>query len=357
VNFVKAEKRLFFLFSPKLNTMKKLLLANLLFLSCLKVNAQFASENLKHRTLSSFSRAYKYEHNNVLLVDTPISVYADRASAAYLYQGQAPDKGYVFGTYYYFDTGNYYKVTEETGIGFDAVMDADIIDVLFWAGVKYVNGSADSLTMKIYSTGADSMPVSVLASGKISMDDVSASSSAPQFTDVQITNGTANINSPFFVSLAYNGDDSLGLFTSAPGDGNNEKRIRQLTTPHYSSMWIRPGDLFTFTDVDLFFIPIATINNTGTHDHFLMQDAKLMPVYPAPANDLIHLDYTLATNSIVSFVLFDLKGKKYYDQKSEQQHAGTYSQAINLRDVASGIYYLSVSINGKTVTQKVAVTK
>jgi len=337
--------------------MKKLLLINFLLFSSITIFAQLSPANLKSKPLNTITTSYG-GFNHVLLTDTVISKYADRANAAYLYQGQAPDLGYIFGTYYFFNNPNYFAVTAESGIGFDAVMDANIIDVLFWAGKKYINGNADSITMKIYSTGADSMPVSLLASGRMSMADVDTSSIASTFTDIPITNGTANIASPFLVSLSYEGnDDTLGLFTSGPGNGLNEKRIRQLTTIDFGSMWIRSGDLFTFTDVDLFFIPVATINSVGTNDFFSFDNASLMPIYPSPANDLIHMDYTLKNNSAFSYCFFDLRGKKYFEQKSEQQHAGSYSEAFDVSKLASGNYYLSVTINGKTVTQKVMVTK
>ncbi len=287
-----------------------------------------------------------------------IDVYILRATSGTFYQSL--DGGYIFGTSYYYDgsSGQYFPVSDETGIGFDAIGNANVTDILFWAGAKQITGNADSITGKVYAVGVDSMPTTLLGSGRMSMLDVDTALTGAAFTDIAITNGSANITSSFFISIAYAGnDDTLGLVSTGAGDGMLEKRVRLKASPEFGGTWIRMGELYPFLDVDLFYAPVVTLSGVGVDEHFTLSDATLDAVYPTIATSEIHFDYSLNSSSSVSYYLFDMRGKKYFEQNKEQQGQGAYSQSFDVSKLANGNYFLSVNINGKTVTQKVVVQK
>ncbi len=336
--------------------MKQLILIAFFLFTSATMFAQSLSVKLNSRQPNFTARNGSL--NQVTSTVDTVNIYVNRATGGTFYG--SPDGGYVFGTSYFLDTSTatLYPVTDETGIEFDGIGNATVTDILFWAGAKQITGTPDIVTGKIYTVGADSMPVTLLGSGTINMMDIDTSLSAPTFTDLSITSGTTNITSDFFVSLSYVGnDDTIGFLSTAAGDGMNEKRIRQKASAAFLGTWGRMGDLYPFLDVDLFFAPIVTITGVGINDHFTLKNATLEPVYPSPAKDEVHLDYTLKNNCTVSYCLFDLRGKKYFELKNEQQAAGTYSQTFNTSGLASGNYFLSVSINGNTVNQKVVIAK
>jgi hypothetical protein len=335
--------------------MKSQTLSALFIFMCTAVFAQTLPVQLSVRQPGTLNFNPVPGHSSSV-TDT-VDVYIMRATSGSFYQSQ--DGGYIFGTSYYYDGGSasYFPITDETGIGFDAIGSAVVTDILFWAGAKYITGNADNITGKVYEAGTDSMPTTLLGSGTMSMQDVDTSLAGPIFTTLPITGG-APISSAFFVSIAYAGnDDTLGFLSSGPGDGLMEKRIRLKASADFGGAWIRMGELYPLLDVDLFFAPIVTLSGVGINDHFVLGNASIDAVYPSVATDQFHLDYTLAGNSSVRYFLFDLSGKKYFEQKEEQQQAGTYSRSFDASSLSAGNYFLSVAINGRAVTQKVVVSR
>ncbi|CAN5484257.1 hypothetical protein BH11BAC1_BH11BAC1_11330 [soil metagenome] len=336
--------------------MKSILLSTIFVTAGIALSAQTLP--VKLNSLQPVYTARFGGQNQITSTVDTVDIYVLRATSGSFYQSQ--DGGYIFGTSYYFDgsSGLYFPVTDETGIGFDAIGNAVVTDILFWAGAKQITGNPDNINGKIYEVGSDSMPTAtLLGSGTMSMQDVDTSLASATFTDL-VLSSPATITSSFFASLAYAGnDDTLGLVSSGLGDGLNEKRVRLKASADFGAAWVRMGDLYPFLDVDVFFAPIVTLDDVGIDNHFTFSNAALGKVYPTIANSEVHIDYTLKANSAVGYFLFDLKGKKVFEQKSEEQHAGSYSQAFDVSGLAAGNYYLSVTINGKTVTQKVVVRK
>jgi len=304
---------------------------------------------------SNLNAARNGNPNQTTSVIDTADEYILRATSGTFYGAQGG--GYVFGTSWYYDSASaqLYSVTDETGLEFDAVGSATITDLIFWAGGKYINGSAD-INAKVYDVDADSMPSNLLGTGTINMTDVDTGLSAV-FTQINFPSG-ANIIGDYFVSIEYAGiDDTLGFVSTGPGDGLMEKRIRQKASVIFGGAWGRMGDLYPFLDLDMFWAPIYTILDDGIDDHFNLKNATLEPVYPTLASSEIHLDYTLASTSSVSYYIFDLKGRKYFEMKSEQQSAGAYSQTFDVSTLAAGNYFVAVTINGQMITQKVVVAK
>jgi len=295
-------------------------------------------------------------NNQTTSVTDTADEYILRATGGTLYSGTGG--GYVFGTSYYYDTATttLYFVTDETGLEFDAVGSATVTDLIFWAGAKYINGAADDLAVNVYDAGTDSMPSNLLTSETLNMANVDTGLSAV-FTQVTFSTG-ANITGNYFVSISYAGiDDTLGFVSTADGDGQMEYRLRQKASIVFGGAWARMGELYPFLDVDMFWAPIYTILDDGINDHFTVKNATLDPIYPTVASNEIHLDYTLAATSDVSYYIFDLKGRKYFEVKSEKQAAGAYSQTFDVSALASGNYFVAVTINGQMITQKAVVTK
>jgi len=190
----------------------------------------------------------------------------------------------------------------------------------------------------------------------MNMVDVDSSLQAT-FTMINFPGGV-NITGDYFVSIAYPGiDDTLGMVSSAPGDGLGEKRVRQKASFAFGGAWARMGDLYQFLDVDVLFAPIYTLLDDGVSEHFNLKNATLDPIYPTLASSEIHLDYTLASTSDVSYYIFDLKGRRYFEMKSEQQLPGAYSRTFDVTSLAAGNYFVAVTINGQMITQKAIVSK
>ncbi len=333
--------------------MKKIYFAGLLLMAGLTLNAQ----GLVPVLTETYKLNKPGSQNSIQTVDT-LTQYLDRASAATIYS--STDGGYVFGTSYFYDTTSqsFFPITDETGIHYDAVANASVTELLFWAGKGIINGTAENITGNVYDVGSDSMPVNLISTSSISMNDVQASTTLA-FTSILISPPANTAGNPFFVSIGYAGvDDTLGIVSSssANGDGLGEKRVRQLANTTFGGGWKRMGDLYNFLDLDVFIIPIVDIV-AGIDASFQIHAGTLKPVYPSPATQSIHLDFTLNAQSDISCKLFDLQGKTLYEMKKESRQTGHYVETIDVSKLASGKYYLTFVSNGSPVTQKVVIAR
>ena len=92
---------------------------------------------------------------------------------------------------------------------------------------------------------------------------------------------------------------------------------------------------------DVEFTSISTVGVEETNISF--------GVYPNPANDVLHLEYT--AQQAADFVLYDMLGNKIYSD------VVLNSKSIQLNDFEAGIYFYTFSVNGKNQeVQKLIIT-
>ncbi len=83
-----------------------------------------------------------------------------------------------------------------------------------------------------------------------------------------------------------------------------------------------------------------------------------MLISPNPASNSLNLQYSIKNEGKVKIAIYDLSGKMvkslamYNDAKE-----GAYALQADLSDVANGMYFVVLDLNGKTVTQKLSVMK
>ena len=93
------------------------------------------------------------------------------------------------------------------------------------------------------------------------------------------------------------------------------------------------------TDVSFTSVSIIGVEETETN----------FGVYPNPANDVLHLEYT--TQKEAMFVLYDMLGNNIYSD------VVLNSKSIQLNAFEAGIYFYTFSVNGKaTEVQKLIIT-
>lgn len=80
-------------------------------------------------------------------------------------------------------------------------------------------------------------------------------------------------------------------------------------------------------------------------------------VYPNPASDVLNLTYTLLEESKMEISVCDVSGKPVRELGRSGGQAGAYRKEIALGDLASGIYFLKMTVNGQTINHKFVVYK
>lgn len=81
-------------------------------------------------------------------------------------------------------------------------------------------------------------------------------------------------------------------------------------------------------------------------------EIKEVSLYPNPVNDEATLNFNLANNSNVEINVHDVSGKIVSSKSLTNLNAGNNSTTINCTDLTNGIYYVTVTTNGTTLTKK-----
>lgn len=80
-------------------------------------------------------------------------------------------------------------------------------------------------------------------------------------------------------------------------------------------------------------------------------------IYPNPVTTHSILEYQLSEKSNVNIELFNILGEQMAIIENQNQDRGTYQYSLNeyLSDKSSGIYFVRMNINGKSITQKIVL--
>lgn len=79
---------------------------------------------------------------------------------------------------------------------------------------------------------------------------------------------------------------------------------------------------------------------------------------PNPFNDKTIISYNLKTQAKnVSLVVYDVAGAKLFEKTQAGQGAGNYSVEIDRANLASGVYFYSLVVDGSRLTQKMIITE
>ncbi len=78
---------------------------------------------------------------------------------------------------------------------------------------------------------------------------------------------------------------------------------------------------------------------------------------PNPFNGNTTIGYNLVDNSNVALTVINIAGKTVVDFPAEQQTAGRHSYTISADELNSGIYFYTLTVDGKSVTKKMVVNK
>ena len=79
--------------------------------------------------------------------------------------------------------------------------------------------------------------------------------------------------------------------------------------------------------------------------------------YPNPFNSLTHIRYSIPRSSYVSLIVFDILGNEVSTLVNRYQSAGEYDVLFEGNNLASGIYFYTLSSNNFMVTKKIILLK
>ena len=118
----------------------------------------------------------------------------------------------------------------------------------------------------------------------------------------------------------------------------------------FSHVWISGGSPM---DIAIAAFPVYG-DGVGINDPDFYQGMKLS-IYPNPVSNVASIDYALQYNSKVSIDIINVAGKVIKTVDLGSKNIGKYNTTINVEDLASGNYFISLNANGSRFIKKLIV--
>ena len=89
----------------------------------------------------------------------------------------------------------------------------------------------------------------------------------------------------------------------------------------------------------------------------MVAEYSLSKAYPNPFNPSTSLSYTMKVDGVVNVSVYDVSGRMVSELENGFQSAGTHSVVFDASDLSSGIYFVNMSADAFTATQKIMLVK
>lgn len=94
-------------------------------------------------------------------------------------------------------------------------------------------------------------------------------------------------------------------------------------------------------------------DQTMSTETFLAQaNAWELNVYPNPTKDVVNISFNLLDASQISYIVFDIKGRKVMEKKLPMLDQGKNNIDISLGDLASGTYLIQLATEHVKISRK-----
>jgi hypothetical protein len=103
-------------------------------------------------------------------------------------------------------------------------------------------------------------------------------------------------------------------------------------------------------------IPHAGIaaDDLETHGSASLQMA--ISVYPNPAQEVLNIEFESYVEGVASLELVNMHGVTTIKRALGLTNAGWHKEAMDVRRLSPGVYFLKVEVNGEVSTKKVVIT-
>ncbi len=101
----------------------------------------------------------------------------------------------------------------------------------------------------------------------------------------------------------------------------------------------------------------VTINDVDDPTSVTVDNFELSQNYPNPFNPVTNIKYSIANNSNVKLVVFDMLGREVATLVNGAQNAGSYEVAFDASNLSSGIYVYTLTSGNFTSSKKLTLLK
>lgn len=79
--------------------------------------------------------------------------------------------------------------------------------------------------------------------------------------------------------------------------------------------------------------------------------------YPNPATDNVNINFSINESSTVAVSIVSVTGDVVYNNNLGSLTSGTYNQNVNASELANGVYFYTLNVNGNVTTKKLVISK
>lgn len=117
------------------------------------------------------------------------------------------------------------------------------------------------------------------------------------------------------------------------------------------------GDQNDLGESELWLVTGVTINDVNDPTSVTVDNFELSQNYPNPFNPVTNIKYSIANNSNVKLVVFDMLGREVATLVNGAQNAGSYEVAFDASNLSSGIYVYTLTSGNFTSSKKLTLLK
>lgn len=125
-----------------------------------------------------------------------------------------------------------------------------------------------------------------------------------------------------------------------------ENLIESITKYRENNLWVNQwrtlNNYFLFTDIE-------NVSNSSNYD--------LSNAYPNPFNPITTINYSVAKQSNVTIIIYDVLSRQVTTLVNEEKPAGYYEVEFNASSLASGIYFYRIQAENFVDTKKMILLK
>ncbi|MBT3621919.1 MAG: T9SS type A sorting domain-containing protein, partial [Flavobacteriales bacterium] len=153
---------------------------------------------------------------------------------------------------------------------------------------------------------------------------------------------------------------SVGLFGTANLDGQNTvwKQVasQEIGAVVIETLTYRANDGLLVVGTHgngIFQTNLTSANGVLSGVETVLTDDFEMNIYPNPVTSIVYIEFTLKTNRLVSFKLHDELGKLVKIGNQNRCIKGENKMQITIDNLKSGIYFVSLNLDGKVFTKQI----
>ena len=130
-----------------------------------------------------------------------------------------------------------------------------------------------------------------------------------------------------------------------------------LEIENYSQIYSYAVSAFDHNGNESILSNAVEVNPLDITQNNLPKSYILYDAYPNPFNPVTNIKYCVPENAYVSIAIYDINGNMISELINQNQSIGTYNVMWNAVDQPSGLYFVKMTANSFTQTQKLVLVK